>query len=36
MSKKQKNAIKRTLIEIVQASMFGLSIGTFFGMWILM
>ena len=35
MSKKQKNAIKKTLLEIVNWMSFGLSVGVFYGMWIL-
>jgi hypothetical protein len=35
MSKKQKNAIKKTLLEIVNCMIFGLAVGAFYGMWIL-
>ena len=35
MSKKQKNAIKRTLLEIVNCMILGLAVGAFYGMWIL-
>ena len=35
MSKKQKNAIKKTLLEIVNCMCFGLAVGAFYGMWIL-
>lgn len=35
MSKKQKNAIKKTLLEIVNCMSFGLAVGAFYGMWIL-
>jgi|GEM_PF-3678901 hypothetical protein len=35
MSKKQKNAIKKTLLEIVSCMCFGLTVGAFYGMWIL-
>ncbi len=35
MSKKQKNAIKKTLLEIVSCMCLGLAVGAFYGMWIL-
>lgn len=35
MSKKQKNAIKKTAIELMHCAMFGLAVGLFFGQWIL-
>lgn len=35
MNKKQKNKIKRTLIEIAESAIFGLAIATFYAQWIL-
>lgn len=35
MSKKQKNAIKKTLLEIINCMCFGLAVGAFYAHWIL-
>lgn len=35
MSKKQKNAIKKTAIELIHCTIFGLAVGAFYAMWIL-
>lgn len=35
MSKKQKNAIKKTAIEMLHCCLFGLAVATFYAHWIL-
>lgn len=35
MSKKQKNAIKKTLIDLIHSAIFGLAIAAFYAQWIL-
>lgn len=35
MSKKQKNKIKKTLIEIAGSAIFGLAVAMFYAQWIL-
>lgn len=35
MSKKQKNEIKKTLIELIHCAIFGLAVGAFYAHWIL-
>lgn len=35
MSKKQKNAIKKTLIDLIHCVMFGLAVAAFYAHWIL-
>lgn len=35
MSKKQKNAIKKTVVELIHCAVFGLTIGAFYAHWIL-
>ena len=35
MSKKQKNEIKKTLIELLHCAMFVLAVGAFYAHWIL-
>lgn len=35
MSKKQKNAIKKTVVELIHCAVFGLIIGEFYAHWIL-
>ena len=35
MSKKQKNEIKKTLIELIHCAIFGLAVGALYAHWIL-
>lgn len=35
MSRKQKNAIKKTLIDLIHCTVFGLAVAAFYAHWIL-
>lgn len=35
MSNKQKNAIKKTVVELIHCTVFGLAVGAFYAHWIL-